>query len=920
MAKNKYKLMPKADTLIRTKLRLPFTRPEIVPRPRLDARIAEGLRGSLTLITAPAGFGKTTLVASCVARCGMPAAWLSLDKDDNQAGRFLSYLVAALHEADPARGIEAAQLAASQQAPPEAILTSLVNDLDAAGAEVALVLDDYQFISSQAVHESVAFLLDHCPQTFHLAIATRSDPPLPLSRLRARGQTVELRAADLGFTRPEAAQFLNNVMDLHLDAESVALLAERTEGWIAGLQMAAIALQSHLSMRGREDTDSFIREFAGTHRFIMDYLLEEVLAREPEEVQTFLLQTAILTRLSGPLCDVVTGASGGQEMLEALERRNLFVVPLDNERRWYRYHHLFADLLQTRLYRSGGGRIAQLLARAAEWCERDGQIADAVSYALAAQDYRRASDLVARYWHVLAKNGEIETVWSWLDALPEDEIRRSAPLGVAYCWALWFKGQIGAIEAHLVEAENALNEQGVAGRVGADDVAYTELSVQLAVLRSIVARYGHDFEAAVAHAERALSLLPQDLPPHADVQPRALIFFALASAYDGAGNLEQAVRAYAEHIRLSHVSASATGIGVTIRLVGALRLLGRLREADAACRDALVYVQAQGMSRLPAAGILHVAMSEVLVEQNDLEAADAHLSQGFELGKWSGRLDAVRNAAYALSRLRLARRDLVGALVAIQEAESALGEPPSPLAKAELLALEAGVLVRRGDLRKAARCVEEAARLAGWDRGLTGEMVALAASRVSVAQHDPNKAMARLAQSIAVAEDRGWMGAALELRILRSLALSRHGKTREAEADLERAIAIAEPEGYVRVFLDEGEPMRTLLTQWLARAGPGPLQDHASHLLAQFDAELQTLAAPQVRVSPASTALIEPLSERELEILHLIAMGKTNKTIAQHLFIAPGTVKAHTASIYRKLDVANRTEAVARARQLGLLS
>ena len=361
--------MQKSDRLIRTKLHLPFTRPELVPRPRLQEQIAQGLRGPLTLITAPAGFGKTTLVASCVAACGLPVAWLSLDKDDNQPERFLSYLVAALQAADQAIGNEAAQLMAGiQQAPPEAVLTSLINDLDTTGREIVLVLDDYQFISSQAVHEEWLFCSSIAPKTFHLVIATRSDPPLPLARLRARGQTVELRAADLRFTEPEAAQFLNDVMGLRLDAGSVAVLEERTEGWIAGLQMAA------LSMRGREDVDGFIRAFAGTNRFIMDFMLEEVLAREPEEVQAFLLQTAILTRLYRPtVCDAVTGASGGQEMLERLERRNLFVVPLDDERRWYRYHHLFADLLQARLHQARPERIAPPAYRASDWWERDGQ-------------------------------------------------------------------------------------------------------------------------------------------------------------------------------------------------------------------------------------------------------------------------------------------------------------------------------------------------------------------------------------------------------------------------------------------------------------------------------------------------------------------------------------------------------------------
>ncbi|MBN2004433.1 MAG: hypothetical protein JXA21_13845 [Anaerolineae bacterium] len=912
--------MQNLDVLIRTKLRLPLTRPGLVARPRLQARIAEGLHGPLTLITAPAGFGKTTLVAACVAGCGMPMAWLSLDRDDNQAGRFLRYLVAALREADPAIGDEAAQLTTPAfQAPPEAILTSLINDLDAAAVETILVLDDYQFIHSPAVHEQVGFLLDHCPPTFHLLIATRADPALPLPRLRARNRMVELRAADLSFTRLEAAQFLNDVMGLGLDADAVVLLAERTEGWIAGLQMAALAFQGTLSMRGRHDADGFIRAFAGTHRFIMDYLLEEVLAREPGEVQDFLLQTAILTHLTGPLCDAVTGAAGSQAMLEKLESRNLFVVPLDDERRWYRYHHLFADLLQSRLHSQAGPQRGNALrSRAAAWCEQAGRFVDAVNYALAAQDHRRAGRLIAEYWHVAANNGEIETAWSWLDALPEGEIKRSAPLGIAYGWVLWLTGQTGAIEPHLADVESALNTLAMADGLAPDDAVYVELSVQLALLQSMVARYGNDFEAAVALAERALALLPAALPPQNAGQLRALVSFALASAYDGAGDLERAVDAYAEHIRLSRRAANLTGLGITLRLVRALRVLGRLREADAACRGVLAYVQAQGVAHLPAVGILHVALSEVLVEQNELDAAEAHLAQGFEIGKWSGRLDAAKNAAYALMRLRLARGDADAALAALQEAESALGEPQFPQARAELLAFRAGILARHGNLSAAARCTAEAERLAGRDRGQTRALVDLVTSRVLAAQGEPAEAVARLTRALAVAAEGGRWGAALELRILRCLALVRQDDARAAEADLERALAQAEPEGYVRIFLDEGRSMQALLAQWLAHAGPSPVRDYAVRLLSQFDAELPEVANAPEKIAPTG-GLIDPLSRRELEVLHLIAQGNTNKVIAQQLFIAPGTVKAHTAGIYRKLDVANRTEAVARARQLGIL-
>jgi LuxR family maltose regulon positive regulatory protein len=918
--------MQETDTLIRTKLRLPFIRTALVSRPRLQDQIAQGLRGPLTLVTAPAGFGKTTLVASCVAGCGLPVAWLSLDKYDNQVGRFLNYLVAALHDADSRIGGDATQLVTGmQQAPPEAVLISLINDLDAASGEMVLVLDDYQSVRSQAVHAQVAFLLEHSPSTFHLLIASRSDPPLPLARLRVRAQMVELRAADLRFTDPEAALFLNDIMDLDLDAGSIAVLKERTEGWIAGLQMAA------LSIRGRDAArvEDLIRAFTGTNRFIMDYLLEEVLAREPEDVQTFLLQTAILTRLTGPLCDALIGTSGSQEMLERLERRNLFVVPLDDERRWYRYHHLFADLLQARLYQSGPDLVAQLLSRAAEWCERDGQVAEAVGYALAARDFHRAASLVERYWGYATRKGEIETVWSWLNALPEDTVRNSAPLGVAYCWLLWFRGQIGAIEARLARAERALAEPAASNGFDRDNAVYAQLPAEIAALRSLVARYNNEFEAAVAHAERALSLVPKNLPPEADAQLRTPIFLALATAYDGTGDLDRGVDAYTETIRWSRLGTDAAGVaGITYRLSGILRLLGRLQAAEATCRDALAYMQAQGMARLPAAGILHVAISEVLAEQNDLEAAETHLVQGLELGKWSGRLDAVRNAAYTLSRLRQAQGDAKGALSSVWEAESTLGDPPSPLAKAELLALKARILVRQGALNKAAQCVEEAVHLADWDRGLTGEMITLAASRVQFARDKPDRAVAQLTRSLTAAKERGRWGAAIEYLILRSLALARRGDTREAQADLEHALVLAEPEGYVRVFLDEDQPVQVLLARWLARAGTGPTRNYANHLLSQCGVVSQQTTSPARApsashvvspVEPSGQTLVDPLSERELEVLRLIALGKTNQEIAQQLIVARGTVKAHASHIYRKLDVANRTEAVTRARQLGIL-
>jgi len=900
-----------ASGVLATKLYAPPARANRVARPRVARLLEDGLSAGLILVSAPAGFGKTTLLADWLQGRPRGSCWLSLDGADNDPARFLTYVIAALQRAVPEVGRDlVAPLRSPQPPPAEAVVTALVNELAQVAGPLVLVLDDYHSITSAAVHGAVSFLLDHLPANLHLVISTRADPPIPIARLRSRGQVAEVRADDLRFTPDEAAAFLNRTMGLGLSAEQVQALDERAEGWIAGLQMAA------LSMRGRDDVDGFIRAFAGTHRFIMDYLLEEVLAREPEEVQAFLLQTSILGRLSGPLCDAVTGARGSQQMLEGLERRNLFVVPLDDDRRWYRYHHLFADLLQARLYQSGPEVAAQRFSRAAAWCEREGLIAEAVAYALAGHDYGRAAGLVARYWQHMMSDGEIETVWSWLRALPDEVVRSSAPLSVAYSWMLWLRGQVGAIEPYLADAERALGEMVVSAESGAGDEAYAGLPAELAALRSIVGRYRCDFEAASTHAERALSLVPASLAPRAGAQLRMFIYLALATAYDGAGNLERAAGAYAETIRWSRLSANATGVaGITNRLVGLLRLLGRLRAADEACREALAYMEAQGMARLPAIGMLHLAMSDVLLERNELEAAEAHLSRAMELGEWVGRFGAARSIVQA--RLRQARQDADGALAALAEGEAALGEPPSPLARAELLALKARILVRQGSPSEAARCAEEAVRLGGQDRGQTGEMVALAACRVRLAQCEPEEAAAQLTPLLASAEASGRLGTALELRILRSLARARQGDTRGAHTDLERALALAEPEGYVRVFVDEGEPMARLLAELKGKAAPS--RAYIDRLLSAFPTPQVPAAerAPGPVRSPSS--LVEPLSERELEVLRLMAEGLTNKEIAARLIIALGTVKAHIHNISGKLGAQNRAHAIARAKELGLL-
>ena len=475
----------------------------------------------------------------------------------------------------------------------------------------------------------------------------------------------------------------------------------------------------------------------------------------------------------------MTGTPGGQGMLESLEKRNLFVMPLDDERRWYRYHQLFADLLQARLHQSGSGRAAMLRSRAAEWCEQDGQFDEAVGYALAAQNYPLAAGLIVKYWHISANTGDVETAWSWLEAMPEEMVRESADLSTAYCWVLWLTGRMNAIEARLADAENALNKQAEAEGSSTEDTRYAELTTQFAVLHSITARFNGNFEEAGLQATRALGLMPEDLPPQISMQLNMLIHLALASAYEGSGDLEKAVGAYREIIRYSQLSKTLTGLGVTIRLSGALRVLGRLREAEKICREVLEFTRAQGLDSLPAGGVLHVALSEVLVEQNDLKAAEEHIAQGIELGKWGGRLSAEKNATYALSRLRQACNDPKGALDVIQKTEADWREVPAPLAKAELLGIKARILIWQGRTSEAAQCTKEAVRLAEQDRGQTREMIDLAMCRVMLAETTSDEAIAQLTGSITKAEERGRLGSVIELRILRSLAYAKKGDTRE---------------------------------------------------------------------------------------------------------------------------------------------
>lgn len=953
--------MQNTDPLIRTKLRLPFTRSELVARLRLKERFAEGLRGPLTLITAPAGFGKTTLMVAGFADCEMPVAWLSLDSGDNQAGRFLNYLVEALINADGMVRSEAIQLlSASHEVPFEVVLTSLINDLDAAGEDIALVLDDYQFISSQAVHTAVAFLLEHGPKTLHLVIASRSDPPLPLARLRARGQAVELRTSDLRFTVSESTQFLNEVMGFRLSAIAVAMLEERTEGWIAGLQMAA------LSMRDRDDVLGFIEGFSGTHRYILDYLLEEVLAGQSPDVQRFLLCTSILEHLSASICDAVMASDDTPQIhdevrlnqtlldnhsqsqvllqwisiLEYLEQANLFLVPLDDERIWYRYHHLFADLLRARLDQTYPGLAPRLHARASAWFEHEGMMVEAVNHALAAGENDRAAYLVEEYTTDLLAKGELNALMGWIEALPA-ALRLARPwLCIHQSYALAFAGRLAEIEPLLATAEANVGSADRPDKVNETYISsplVTESHALFGAVNAIRAMTavmkGQDTEA-ISRAQQAMELLPAS-----NLWDRAAAAWVLGYAQRSLGHLPESRSAFEEQIRLGrdmgNIWTLVTGL---TDLAQVLRAQGQLWQARAVFDEALTEASQQGARSLGYIARMEAGLASVLFEQNELEAANQLLTEAITHARQWPNPNHLAYAYVLQFRVQIARGNFQDARTSLSEADrirrvATLTRPNRRMVEANLVRLWLALQTAGDYLTPDDPLGDQADALrTTWRSELvnpvesldeSAETAALSLARMSLATGNAEEALTLLTRVTQSALTDGHINVAIGSLVLTAIARNYGGTTPNSNTvltftELEEALSLAEPGGYVRVFLDEGRPMHLLLAQWLAHGGSSPLRSYTIRLLSLFDTEPDGRKAMQEKV-PATGGLVEPLSQREMEVLHLIAQGTTNQEIARQLIVAPGTVKAHTSNIYRKLDVANRTEAVARARQLGIL-
>jgi LuxR family maltose regulon positive regulatory protein len=895
-----------ATPLLTTKLYIPPARPDWVPRPRLIERLNNGLQRKLTLVSAPAGFGKTSLLSEWTQQRTWPVAWVSLDAGDSDPARFWVYLIAALQTIN--RDIGEAALAAlqsPQQPPIEPLLTGLINELARVPNPLVLVLDDVHLVIGQPVSEGIVFLLDNLPPHVHLILSSRADPPWPLARLRARREMTELRTRDLRFTSEETASFLNDVMRLDLSPEDVAALKARTEGWIVGLQMAA------LSMHGRRDAPAFIKALSGSHRFILDYLVEEVLDRQAPDVQEFLLKSSILERMTAPLCDAVTGAEDSQTILAQLEGANLFLVPLDDERRWYRYHQLFADLLRNRLEQAHPERVPPLHHRASEWYESQGQIVEAVGHALVAGDVDWIERLVADNALAVIYHGELATVARWLDALPAEVMRARPRLSVAQAWALAYAGQLDRFEPLLQDAEKALAAADErAGALALGPAERQHITGHIAAIRAYAAALQGDYSRAAGLARQALDRLPE-----ADLPVRGWTALTLGCVLRSRGDFPAAARAFDQAGAISR-AAGDSHLEVDVLWEQAVLQLGQghLHETMNTCEEALQIANRytrRGGRQLPVTGYIYSLMGYVLCEWNDLEAAVRYAREGIELCRQWGQADALVQGCLRLARALNAVGDTDGALDAIQEAKQ-VGRSLGPSYTINAGANEARIRLAQGDLPAATRWVAESRLGVDDELRIDYTVSYLTLARILLAQGRLDEALGLAARLSETAEAHGLMTTAIGIHIVRALTLQAQGETDEALASLERALSLAEPEGYVRIFFGEGAPMRELLRQAAVRGGrPG----YVSKLLAALGSE----PPDQPRTSPLATPLVEPLSQRELQVLRLWTTHLTSIEIAEELVISVNTVRSHIKNIYEKLDVHSRREAVARAQDLGLL-
>ncbi len=890
--------------LLQTKLYIPHSQPNLISRPRLIKHLEDGLSRKLTLVSSPAGFGKTTLLSEWIHKCGQPVAWITLDQGDNDPSRFLKYFItAALQKNEAEIGEEIFSALQSSQPPKsDILLTGLLNEITEMTQPIVIVLDDYHVITEPTIQEMLTFILENQPPQMHLVISSRADPPWPLARLRVRGELAEIRTRDLRFTTDEAATFLNNVMGLKLSPQEVASLEGLTEGWIAGLQMAA------LSMRGRKDVSGFIESFSGTHRFILDYLVEEVLDQQSLTIQEFLLKTSILESLSGPLCDAVADREDSQIILTQLEQANLFLIPLDDERCWYRYHHLFADLLRIRLEHTQPEHTPTLHRRASEWFEQNGLIAEAVNHSLVANDFERVVRLFAGNTLAMIYHGESRTLVSWLEALPDEVVRSQPWFSIAHAWTLAYAGEFDVIETLLKETEKVL--------VGFDELVLSEVEYQriighIAIIRSYIAARRGDSSRAAKQACKALQHLPAD-----DLMERGYILTLLGAVLRTSGDFNAATEASTKAIAISQATGDSQLSAVVLCDQAALHYSqGQLHKAAAICRDAeQISDKYAGQSGrpLPVMGYAYIRLSAVLREWNDLETATGYAREGLELCKQWGQADFLVYSYIEVAKVLQAIGDMDGALDAIQTGKR-IASNVSPWPGFHVATQQARLWLVKGKLEDVTRWVQVSGLRNDDSLSFQYLFRYIVLARVLIAQGVFDEAAGLLSRLLEVAETARAMGCMIEILILQALALQAQGKIDQALTSLERALVFAEPEGYVRTFIDEGSSMGKLLQQTTA---PGVAVGYVGKLLTALKKE--TKSKRQLGEG-FSASIVEPLSERELEVLRLLQTHLSSTGIAEELTISANTVRTHIKNIYSKLNVHNRQDALQRAQELELI-
>lgn len=880
--------------VLTTKLTPPTLRAQMVARPRLLAKLGDGAQRALTLVSATAGFGKTTLVSQWLTAPARPFAWLTLDDDDNAPARFFAHLISALQTLRP--GLGAAALDLFQNDPlvsPETVFNALLNDIAACPSEILLVLDDYHLVTEPQIHQALTYWLDHSPSTFHLVLISRVDPPLPLARWRVRNWLVELRASDLVFTPEEAAEFLNTVCQLDLSPAQILALEQRTEGWIAGLQLAALALQVPLS---RANVDEFIENFAGNDRYVFDYLAQEVIQQQDDRTRNFLLETSLLDRLCAGLCQAVTGLADAQVVLERLERENLFTVALDHERAWYRYHHLFAEFLRHILRQTQPARIPELHRRAAAWCETHELCEQAIEHWLAAGDYERAAELIeqqlaSRLEHTRARRG-----LGWLERLPA-VVRDAHPrLALAELWSLLLTGQFERAEQQL---------PAVAARLQ-DPVEIAQIDA----LRSLFVGLRGDRARGLELAQQAYAKPASD-----DPFARGLNALNLGTAYLFNGQLEMARRILDDAYTLQRSVGNDTlaVVAATTRAdVDALR--GELERAAASHQGLLEELERKGKADLPFAHAARVGLADIEREWNWLAQAQARLQPAL---LDSSDTFAPVHAFLVAARIACALHDYDRSQEMLDRAAAAARRFPLPFFVAQIAAQQGELMLARGHLDAAARWAETRRLGESDELDLTREFEYIVFAQLRLAQERTAAALELSRRIAAAAESGGRIPHLILAEALMALVQARRGESDVAQVTLHRALERAEPEGYIRSFANYGAPMRELLLSLHAtldsRNGNAALAAYINRLLDAIPAAVsETLLA---------AAPLDPLlSEREREILVLLAQGLSNNDIAGRLVLTPGTVKWHVNNIYTKLDVHNRTQAAARAREIKLLA